>query len=241
MVSASQGYACECPCEVSAQIGSKRASAGGFGRRRGWLAPGPCQEPATRKASPEAAMDALLKEGQRLGLEPGTISHVLLGGLEEGDEGWLISHEKGVSRASQEAARNDLKVGVPTQPCRLEYHCRHYDGSAQGTAVFKAEAWESKEKCVLSGRHELITDEYYDWYVNHDCTHGTLLHFCSGRVGQCRTRLEPGDQRELVHVGKWRQLTPALCLRQAYTQKLGVEMGLEALKKAAADAFLETR
>ena len=102
--------------------------------------------------------------------------------------------------------------------------------------MFKAEAWESKEKCVLSGRHELITDEYYDWYVNHDCTHGTLLHFCSGRVGQCRTRLEPGDQRELVHVGKWRQLTPALCLRQAYTQKLGVEMGLEALKRAAANA-----
>ena len=80
----------------------------------------------------------------------------------------------------------------------------------------------------MSGRHELISDEYYDWYVNHDCTHGIILHFCSGRAGQCRARLEPGDQRELIHVGKWRLVTPALCLRQAYTQKLGVELGLEA-------------
>ena len=111
MVSASQGYACECPCEVSAQIGSKRTSAGGIGRRRGLKSPevtGSRALPGTSRevTSPWAAMDALLKEGQRLGLEPGTISHVLLGGLEEGDEGWFISHERGASRASQMTSRS---------------------------------------------------------------------------------------------------------------------------------------
>ena len=83
-------------------------------------------------------------------------------------------------------------------------------------------------------KHELASDEYYEWYLNHDCPHGTVVQFVWGnRPGQCRARLEPGDQRELIHVGEWRRLTPSLCLRQRLTRDMGLQMGRETLKAAA--------
>ena len=37
------------------------------------------------------AMESLLSEGQKLELDSGTVQHVLLGGLEAQDEGWVSS------------------------------------------------------------------------------------------------------------------------------------------------------
>ena len=116
----------------------------------------------------------------------------------------------------------------------MEYHCRQTNGAPQGTAVAAAEAWDNKEKALLAVKHEVASDEYYAWYLENQCLDGTVLHFCGGRPGQCRTKLELGDKRELIHVSKWRCLTPSLCLRQSYTRDLGVLMGREALGSALA-------
>ena len=177
-----------------------------------------------------------MKEAQDAGLDSGAASAVLLGGLDEDDEGWVSVHDKDLGKPPTEVAKEILRVGLPGLKDRVEYHCRHDDGTPQGMAVASAESWEDRDRGLLVVKHELATDEYYRWYLENQCPNGTVLHFCNGRPGQCRAKLELGDLRELIHVGKWRRLTPSLCLRQNYSQGLGVLMGREALAAAVAAA-----
>ena len=53
-----------------------------------------------------------MKEAQGAGLDSGTAEAVLLGGLDEDDEGWLCVTDKSLSRAFEETARADLRVGL---------------------------------------------------------------------------------------------------------------------------------
>ena len=60
-------------------------------------------------------MDALVGEGQRLGLSSAAVEYVLLGGLDEKDEGWISSLDRGSVKASQVIAR---RFGSLMEVCR---------------------------------------------------------------------------------------------------------------------------
>eukprot|EP00438_Fugacium_kawagutii_P035066 Skav236673 [mRNA] locus=scaffold338:400738:405778:- [translate_table: standard] len=56
-----------------------------------------------------------------------------------------------------------------------------------------------------------------------------LYHICEGEASKCKLRKNRGDRRELIHVDKWRLLTPMSMLNISYLSQLGVREGERAL------------
>lgn len=88
---------------------------------------------------------------------------------------------------------------------------------------------------MFIGDHGPSSDGYYDWYVKQIGASGFVFHICAGEASKCKAKKARGDARELIHIDKWRMLTPKLMLQHEYMVPEGLRLGEEELIKMARD------
>ena len=76
-------------------------------------------------------------------------------------------------------------------------------------------------------------DPYYDWYAQNKLCLGAVYHVCQGSAKTCKRRLARGDRRILIHVDRWRLLTPQVMIDQAYLKDQGIALGRAAIEEKA--------
>ena len=175
-----------------------------------------------------APMDVLEDYGHALGLSPEGIEIALSHGQGRAGDGWI-----GPSTSKGGKDRAGLITLLLQSGTGVEYKCRDYRGRFQGTALIKI-----RNAMVANGSfeatHVLATDEYYQHYMSElEAGRGYAFHFCLGRPGKCKTKLETSDKRELIHVGEFRLTPPALMVQEAHLRETGIRWGRDALKEAA--------
>eukprot|EP00438_Fugacium_kawagutii_P006300 Skav233308 [mRNA] locus=scaffold4193:88579:93795:+ [translate_table: standard] len=75
---------------------------------------------------------------------------------------------------------------------------------------------------MLKASHVIASDGYYDWYAKRDLKPSKCVyHICGEKRRQCKEKLVRGDRREVVHVEKWRMLTPLAMMDTDYLKVLG--------------------
>lgn len=181
-----------------------------------------------RKTSPKegvclpVAMQQLLKRGAELGLEDGAINDALRLGRPLSQGAWVDSADLG--KVAQATAKEVMEEGR-----HLEYEC--YDGSwaKQGRAMVTLQRWENEEQCLFVGIHGVSSDGYYAHYVQEKGDSNFLFHVCDCESKKCKVRKERHDGRELVHIDRWRMLTPETMVGTGYLREKGVEEGMRAL------------
>ena len=127
------------------------------------------------------------------------------------------------SCSSAEAGVAFLSVGTA-----MEYRCRDDRGRPQGHAIVKVDEVLENDCYVVT--HYRCQDEYYQYYVQMKCPHGTALHLCRGPPGRCKVALGGGRQHELIHVGEWRLVSCEMLLGLPWVADLGIYWGRSALK-----------
>eukprot|EP00438_Fugacium_kawagutii_P005652 Skav226154 [mRNA] locus=scaffold3275:7240:8613:+ [translate_table: standard] len=161
----------------------------------------------------EALKQELLRKGGTLG----DWGMALTRGLSTLDQQWHDSKEIGTESA-EEARR------VMTQGSLAEYECYDAGGRAQGRAVIRLQEWADYGGAMVKADHVLASDGYYDWYARQNLkADKSVYHFCGGKRKDCKERLPRGDRREVVHVEKWRMITPLAMLDTPYLARLGHE------------------
>lgn len=112
----------------------------------------------------------------------------------------------------------------------IEYECHDNAGQSQGRGAIKLGVWEDFEHGIFTGEHGPSSDGYYEWFVSHEMGKDNgAYHICSGPASRCRVRLPRGDRRHLIHIDRWRMLTPFTMLNTSYLAALGAELGEKAL------------
>ena len=173
-------------------------------------------------------MEQLLKKGAGLGLNPSQIEEALCLGRPANDGAWIESQD--LLGMAQTVAIENMEEGR-----FIEYCCLDGRGQPQGRGMVKLMKWEAEDDCLFVGEHGPSSDEYYDWYVNNTGRSGFLFHVCPCQASKCKVKKARGDARELIHVEKWRLLTPKLMVHQKYLEKDGLKYGEDELVKMARD------
>ena len=171
-------------------------------------------------------MDQLLTLGRQLGLSPEDVSSCLRLGRALSECNWCIAADVGAR--AQEVARDVFESGR-----LIEYHCYDDHGNNQGRGVLKLLNWEDASEGLFQAEHGLASDQYYDWYAQHELSKGSLYHVCQGSAKSCRRRLPRGDRRILIHVDRWRLLTPQVMLDQPYLKEQAALLGRAAIEERA--------
>lgn len=117
----------------------------------------------------------------------------------------------------------------------IEYCCYDSSWAPQGRAVVQLIRWEADGDFMFIGDHGPSSDGYYDWYVKQIGASGFVFHICAGEASKCKAKKARGDARELIHIDKWRMLTPKLMLQHEYMVPEGLRLGEEELIKMARD------
>ena len=171
-------------------------------------------------------MEGLVSFARREGLTEEEAQKVLRLNRPVTDAGWVEAEDLGeeallIAKETMEAGRY------------LEYACYESTGAPQGRAVLKLQSWE--EEGVLTGSHGECSDPYYQWYADHDIRdRGAVYHVCTGKHSTCRFKLPRGDRRIVIHLDRWRLLSPAIMIRSDYMKEKGETWGRVVLKEAAA-------
>lgn len=172
-------------------------------------------------------MQALQRKGENLGLSAGQVQEALQLGRPLSEQAWVDARD--VREVSQSTA-----MEVMERNRLVEYECYDNSGMGQGRGVIKLDRWEDASKFLFTGSHEACTDAYYEWYVENTVgPQKGVYHVCSGDARRCRVRLPRGDKRELIHLDRWRMLTPLTMLSSPYLVEKGKELGEMALKDFA--------
>ena len=173
------------------------------------------------------AMDRLRAKGHSLGLTEEEIHRALSLGRSNRDLAWFVGSDL-LGRA-QEAAHEAFE-----QERVLEYECYDAQWRSQGRAVVTLRDWEDKEKCLFTGSHGPSSDGYYAWYAEHQMgLENGVYHVCDCAGARCKVRKPRGDNRELIHVDRWRLLTPLAMVETEYLRDMGIKMGEGLLAGAA--------
>ena len=105
----------------------------------------------------------------------------------------------------------------------VEYRCFDAPKKEQGMAVFEVAGVSDETKHLLKGIHLSASDEYYQWYGEHDLTiDNTVYHVCSSSLAGCAFKLPRRDRRELIHLDQWRLVNPAILVSQDYSRDVGL-------------------
>lgn len=139
----------------------------------------------------------------------------LTSGIPSEDQQWVDSKE--VGHESQEAARRIMGQGQ-----LVEYECYDNRGSPQGRAVVRLRDWVEYSTAMFKADHILASDGYYDWYAKQSLKDDKgVYHICGERRRGCKDRLPRGDRREVVHIERWRMMTPLMMIQSDYCGNLG--------------------
>ena len=80
----------------------------------------------------------------------------------------------------------------------------------QGRALLRLKGWEDEAEGLVQADHGECSDDYYQWYADHDLSQGAVYHLCTCEAKKCKVKLKGRDRRHLVHVDKWRLMSPAI-------------------------------
>ena len=168
-------------------------------------------------------MEALKSYGKRLGLSDEEISQGLQLQRPPLESVWI-----------ENALNLNLCFQLMEAGRLMEYDCYDDHGDPQGTAYMELVSWEDKTEGLFVAKHMGATDGYYAWYGENELKEGACLyHMCLGRAPRCKTRLPRGDRRILIHVDRWRMLTPENMVMVPYMKEAGVRLGEQALEAMA--------
>lgn len=164
----------------------------------------------------------MLSYGRQLGLSPMEVTDALRLGRPLSDSNWcqaIDGAERYLSVAQEvfEAGRY------------LEYQCYDDRWQEQGRATVKLVSWEDRDAGLFMAEHVIASDAYYEYYGSTDLAQGCVYHLCAGRASGCKKKLSKGDRRTVVHVDRWRILTPQAMLETPYLKGLGKRLGREVM------------
>ena len=171
-------------------------------------------------------MDLLLKEGSQLGLGPAEVTSALRLGRALTESNWCSSLD-GKGRSLQIASE------LFERGRYVEYQCYDDGWREQGKAVVILESWEDQSAGLFTGRHALASDDYYAWYMENQVKDDVVYHLCEGSSRACRKKLVRGDRRVLIHIDRWRMLSPQVMLETDYLKPLGRRLGEQVIADAA--------
>ena len=175
--------------------------------------------------SPEE-MQALLQRGKELGFGKEAVAGVLGMGRPLSQLAWVSSVDLG--HLAQKTAMESMEEGRV-----IEYECFDSEWRPQGRGTIKLEKWDDAEKKLFTGRHGPSSDGYYAHYVKEQGEQNFLHHICDCEAKRCKTRKIRGDQRELVHIDRWRLMTPETMIGTGYLDDWGKQLGMELLDQKA--------
>eukprot|EP00438_Fugacium_kawagutii_P016319 Skav222801 [mRNA] locus=scaffold1419:399983:408357:+ [translate_table: standard] len=173
------------------------------------------------------ALARLEKRGSDLGLGPREVKEALSLNRPIADLAWVTGSDLGGLAIA--AAEEKFEQGR-----WLEYECHDSRWQPQGRGAIRLDQWEDKSKGLFTGHHGPSSDGYYDYYVQNQMgPDNGLYHICDGDASRCRARKARGDHRELIHIDKWRLLSPMSMLSIGYLAQLGEREGQDALAAKA--------
>ena len=110
-------------------------------------------------------MLALIEHGRKLGLSQGEAEASLRLHRPSADSTWVTGEDLGIEA---------LKIAQDTmeQDRIVEYGCYDNRGAPQGRAVIKLMDWEDRDAGLLLAAHGECSDEYYQWYAEHELPKG---------------------------------------------------------------------
>eukprot|EP00435_Cladocopium_sp_Y103_P014579 s438_g3.t1 len=171
-------------------------------------------------------MEEMLALGRQLGLSPGEVADGLRLGRPLSETNWVSAKDLGGQ--SQGLAKDLFE-----KDRLIEYQCYDDEWKEQGRAVLTLVQWEDPNEAMFLAIHGKSSDEYYDWYVKNELNMGAVYHVCDCTASRCKKRKARGDHRALIHVDKWRMLTPQAMLETAYLKSEGETRGRAALEARA--------
>ena len=156
----------------------------------------------------ESAKKRLLAKGGTLA----DWSQLVTNGLQGEEVEWIDS-------STFQGSILDYARGIMSRNSLLEYECYDSRGRGQGKALIRLIDWEDYAGGSLRAEHLVASDPYYEWYASHDLVDGkAVYHLCGTKRSQCSTRLGRGDQREMIHLEKWRMTNPLLMMEHGYSK-----------------------
>ena len=168
-------------------------------------------------------MLALLRRAKALSIPEDDVEKVLNLQRPLSELGWLDSRE--VRDLSLKTAQEMMQTGR-----YVEYDCYDNSWNQQGRGAIKLGSWLDFNQGLFTGEHGPSSDGYYEWFVSESMGKDDgAYHICSGPASRCRVRLPRGDRRQLIHIDRWRMLTPFAMLNTAYLTALGSQLGEQAL------------
>ena len=107
----------------------------------------------------------------------------------------------------------------------VEYECYDDRGRSQGRAIIELVEWEDMARGLFLAVHLVASDEYYEYYARNSLNDGKgVYHVCGSERRSCAIRLGRQDRRELVHLEKWRLMSPVLMMESPYSKELGLRL-----------------
>ena len=107
----------------------------------------------------------------------------------------------------------------------MEYECYDDEKRPQGRALVMLRDWESFPDGLVQATHLASSDEYYEWYARQTLKEDKCLYqLCQEKHADCRVRLARGDRRELVHVQRWRLVSPLVMAESEYLKVLAIKL-----------------
>lgn len=114
--------------------------------------------------------------------------------------------------------------GVMSQSSILEYECYDARGRPQGKAIVRLVDWDDFASGTLKAEHLCASDEYYEWYGQHELAGGKAVYrLCSSKRTECMARLGRGDRREMIHLERWRMTNPLVMLEHEYSKEVAMK------------------
>ena len=171
-------------------------------------------------------MDELLRVGREAGLKADEVTSCLRLGRPLTETNWVLASEG-------EGGSLDVALEVFESGRWIEYQCYDDAGQPQGRAEVELHKWEDAQGGWFVGHHGAAQDQYYQWYVENQLQAGVVFHLCDGRASACRKKTARGDRRAVIHVDKWRMLTPQAMVEVPYLRAHGIRLGKTAIERFA--------
>ena len=175
-------------------------------------------------------MESLLQRGKELGFGKEAIHDVLGMGRPLSQLAWVSSQDLG--HLAQKTAMETMEGGRV-----VEYECYDSEWRPQGRGTIQLEKWDEPERWLLTGRHGPSSDGYYSHYVKEVGESNFLFHICDGEAKKCKVKKIRGDHRELIHIDRWRLMTPETMIGTGYLADWGKQLGMDLLEQKASEAL----